>query len=99
MIYRVVTGIVVEGKNREAWEWLVKAVTYVNEHYPDQNSQILRNMNGPSNQGHWVGRFESLAVMEEFNLKLSEDTEYQEDLEVGVKLWKDFESNFYRVVP
>ena len=99
MVYLVVSAIHAEGKGREAWDWVVKAVAYVNEHYSEQNSQILSNINGPANQGHWVRSHESLAAMEEFSRKLNEDSDFQELSAVGLTLWGDRVTNLSRTVP
>jgi hypothetical protein len=100
MIYRVTSATHADGKGAEARDWLARAVAYWNEHYPEQNSQGLRNISGVENRGHWVATFESLAVMEEVIQKLRNDASYQEELLPEAQgLWSDVVVNLYQTVP
>jgi hypothetical protein len=100
MIYRVTSATHADGKAAEAWDWLARAVAYWNERYPAQNSQGLRNINGPADRGHWVATFESLAVMEEVIQKIRNDASYQEELlPEGRSLWSDAVVNLYETIP
>ena len=100
MIYVVRSITAQPGKIREARQWAVRIAKWVNEHYPEVNVEVLRNITGPRWQVHWVVRCESLAVWGEVSPKMNADPGYQEAISgaqefVVQSTWMD---NFYERV-
>jgi hypothetical protein len=88
-----------EGKGQEAWAWVIKLATYVNETYEDVSVQLNRNFNGPTNQVHWVQAFGSLAEVDAFIQKLNKDEKWAELYAQGEELWTGRIDNYYVTVP
>ena len=72
MITVVRTYIIQQGKHQEAIEKATKAAAHANETYPAQ-ARVVRNINGPDNQLHYVVDWESLAMWEASKAKGTED--------------------------
>ncbi len=90
---------------QEAFEWAVKLATYVNENYtdisPEGKTEVVRNINGPVNQLHFVTKAESLAVFEQALKRMAEDPDYQELLAEGLGLFVESSAvvNYSETVP
>jgi len=78
MVYLVRSARAQQGRAQVALPWAVQVANYLNEHYPEMNVQVVRNVNGPIDQVHWLVRYESLAVLEATRKKLDNDDDYQE---------------------
>jgi hypothetical protein len=100
MIYLVRSITIQPGKSTEAFQWAVNIANWINEHYPEVNVEVLRNITGPKWQLHWVGRCDSLAVWAETSAKMNDDPGYHEVISGAEELvvqstWMD---NFYAKV-
>jgi hypothetical protein len=78
MVYLVRSARAQQGRSQAALPWAFQVATYLNENYPQVNVEVLRNINGPIDQVHWVARYESLAALEEIRNTLAKDDAYQE---------------------
>ena len=101
MVYRVWSGSIRQGKAQEAFEWAVKLATYVSENYTEGKTEVVRNINGPVNQLHFVTKVESLAVLEPALKRAAEDPDYQELLAEGLGLFVESSAvvNYSETVP
>ena len=100
MIYMVRSITIQPGKSREAMQWAVNIAHWINEHYPDVNVQVMRNITGPRWQVHWVVRCDSLTIWDQTSAKINADPGYQEVISGAEELvvqstWMD---NFYAEV-
>ena len=78
MVYLVRSARAQQGRAQVALPWAVEIANYLNENYPETSVKVVRNINGPIDQVHWVAQYESLAALEETRKKLEQDGAYQE---------------------
>ena len=100
MIYMVRSITFQPGKSAEAMQWAVNIANWTNEHYPEVNMEILRNISGPKWQVHFVIRCASMAAWEETSAKANADRGYHEVISGGEELviQKTMMDTFYRTV-
>jgi hypothetical protein len=101
MVYLIRSARAQPGRAQAALPWAVGVASYLNEHYPDINVQIVRNVNGPIDQVHWVARYASLAALEETRRKLDQDDAYQELVGAFQSIFdlRSAVDNIYETVP
>jgi hypothetical protein len=78
MIYMMRTMTIQQAKYAEVFQWAVRVARFSNEHYPELNLQILRNVSGSCYQVHWLVGCKSLAVFKETYDRVHADPGYQE---------------------
>ncbi|MCB0108485.1 MAG: hypothetical protein KDE53_21335 [Caldilineaceae bacterium] len=74
MITVVRTYTIQKGKQQEATACATKAAAHSNATYPGQ-ARVVRNINGPANQLHYVHDWESLATWEANVAGAKDDTQ------------------------
>jgi hypothetical protein len=74
VIYPARTLTLIPEKAAAVRDVAVRAVAYVNEHYPGIHVEILENIAGLLDQIHMVTRCESLAALEEYEEQRKTDT-------------------------
>jgi hypothetical protein len=74
MITVVRTYTIQKGKQQAAIACAIKAAAHSNATYPGQ-ARVVRNINGPANQLHYVHDWESLATWEASVAEAKDDTQ------------------------
>lgn len=102
MIEHRAVGNIVPGKEMEAEQAMLKFAAIVNQHYPQANSHVLRNITG---QGSWiyvVDTWESLGVWESVRDEIHADPAalalFQSVADAGLFDWNGAERQFYQIV-
>ncbi len=98
MIYHTFTGKAVAGKEAEAERWLKKLAEHSNRINPAAVVEILRRIDGPTNEYIWVGKLESLAVHESGGKVFQADPQTQALFKEGEGLLTDPVQHFYQIL-
>ena len=77
MIYRSRTIPVHAEKLTEYRTLVLRAATYLNDHYPAVHVEILENVDGRQQQVHMVTRCDSLAALEAYEAQRKEDPDWK----------------------
>ena len=98
MVYLTRTALVKESKWKEAIEFAVKSIEYINNDPLVIKSEILHGINGDFNRIYFVAGFNSLADEEKWAEKTASDPKYQAMLEEDFELFVENTSvdNLYR---
>jgi hypothetical protein len=98
MVYGVITVRTIPGKRFEGIEKLKKLAGWMDEKY-ETRTQVLGNGTGPIYQNHVVTRYESLAQMEEIQMKMPGESEFMDWFKEaeGFLNWETSSSSFYTV--
>lgn len=100
MIEHVATGNIVPGKEMEAEQAMLKFAAIVNQHYPQANSHVLRNIDGKGSRIYVVDTWESLGVWEMVRDQIHSDPAAQALFQSVAELfdWSSAERHFYQIV-
>ena len=92
------TFSICNGKDKEATDYLVELVNWINVHYPGHDAHVLINVHGSAHQLHFIGSYESLAEMEASFQRADADPDWLALAARGEGLLENHEVTIYRRV-
>ena len=100
-VYGTIGVDIQDGKTQQAWEFAIKLVNYINDHFPGAKTEVLQQVGGGTSRVVFLSQHDSLAAYEAHREKVEADAGRQqlidEGTEQGLFITSSIRSGIFRI--